>query len=247
MTLRRFHVIAVLRGSLQMRSISKWLLVVGVAALIASPGTAQQRGGRGGFGGPGQLINNEAVQKELKLSEEQVTKAKEAVQSINEKYMEEFAKLQDLDQAERFPKMREIMGKQTEEVYAALAKDWKPEQVKRIKQIGVQQQGLQAFSSPAVDKVLKLTDEQKEKIRTFAMEQGEEMQGLRGGGGDPAETMKKMTAMRKEFLAKGVAVLTDDQKKEWKELTGEPFDVPMAGFGGRGGKGGKGKRKDKDK
>ena len=35
-------------------------------------------------------------------------------------------------------------------------------------QIGVQQQGLQAFMSPAVDKVLKLTDEQKEIYRTAA-------------------------------------------------------------------------------
>ena len=110
MTLRRFHVIAVLRGSWQMRSISKWLLVVGVAALIASPVMAQGgRGqGRGGFGGPGGLINMEPVQKELKLSEDQVTKAKETVQATREKFQEEFAKLQDLDPQERFPKMAEI-------------------------------------------------------------------------------------------------------------------------------------------
>jgi len=229
-----------------MRSISKWLLVVGVAALIASPVMAQGRGGRGGFGGPGGLINMEPVQKELKLTEDQVTKAKEAVQSINEKFQEDRAKLADLDQGERIQKGQELAAKQGEEIYAALAKDWKPDQVKRLKQLGVQQAGLQAFMNPSVAKTLKLTDEQKEKVRTFQGEQMEEMRGLFGGGGDPADAQKKMAAMRKEFLAKGVAILTDDQKKEWKELNGEPFEFPaQAGFGGRGGKGGR-KKKDKD-
>jgi len=235
-----------------MRSISKWLLVIGVAALIASPVMAQGgRGqGRGGLGGgPALLINMEPVQKELKLTEDQVTKAKETVQETRQKHQDEFAKLQDLDPQERFPKMAEINAKVTEETYAALAKDWKPEQVKRLKQLGVQQAGLQAFMNPSVVKALNLTDEQKEKVRTFQGEQMEEMRGLFGGGGDPAESQKKMAAMRKEFLAKGVAILTDDQKKEWKELNGEPFEFPAnAGFGGRGGKGGKGRKgKDKDK
>jgi hypothetical protein len=229
-----------------MRSISKWLLVVGVAALIASPVMAQGRRGGGGFGGPGALINMEPVQKELKLTEDQVTKAKETVQATREKFQDEFAKLQDLDQSERFPKMAEINAKMTEETYTALAKDWKPEQVKRLKQLGVQQGGLQAFMSPAVEKALKLTDEQKEKVRGFQGEMGEEMRGLFGGGGDPQDAAKKMAALRKEFTAKGVAILTDDQKKEWKELTGEPFEFPAVPFGGgRGGKGRKGKDKDK--
>jgi hypothetical protein len=228
------------------------MLVLGVAALIASPALAQGRGGRGGqfgrggFGGPAGLVNNPAVQKELKLSEDEVTKGKEALQSIQEKYQEERQKLQDLDPEERAPKMREMMTKQTEETYTALEKAWKPEQVKRLKQISLQQQGMMAFMSPAVDKALKITDDQKEKFRSLQMEMGEEMQGLRGGGGgDFQEMMKKMTEMRKEFMAKSVAVLTPEQKKEWKEMTGEPFDVPMGQFGGRGGKGGR-RKKDKD-
>ena len=229
-----------------MRCLSRWLLVVGVAALIASPVMAQgRRGGGAGFGmGPAQLINVEAVQKELKLSEEDVTKAKETVTAVNEKFADERAKLADLDPQERFPKQMELTAKVNDELYTTLGKTWKPEQVKRLKQIGVQAMYLRAFMSPAVDKVLKLTDEQKEKYRALQMEQGEEMMGLRGGGGDPAEMMAKITKMNKEFTTKGVAILTDDQKKEWKELTGDPFDIPAGAFGA-GGRGGKGKRKDK--
>ena len=232
-----------------MRCLSRWMLVVGVAALIASPVMAQGgRGqGRGGFGGggPGQLINMEPVQKELKLSEEQVTKAKETVTAVREKFTEERAKLADLDQAERGPKMREIGEKEAEATYTELAKDWKPEQMKRLKQLGVQRQGLQAFMSPSVEKVLKLTAEQKEKVSTIQMESGAAMRELFGNGGDPAENAKKMAAMQKENMDKALAMLTDDQKKEWKELTGDPFEFPANQFGG--GRGGKGKRKGKDK
>ncbi len=237
-----------------MRCLSRWLLAVGVAALIASPVMAQGgRGqGRGGFGmgGPAGLINMVPVQKELKLSDDEVTKAKETVASVREKFTEERGKLQDLDPAERGPKMMEIGAKEAEETYTALAKDWKPEQVKRLKQLGVQfslqMQGVQAFLSPAVDKSLKLTDEQKEKLRTLATEQGEERRNLFSGGGDPAENQKKMATMTKEFVGKGMAMLTDDQKKECKELTGDPFEFPAMAGGGRGGKGGK-RKKDKDK
>jgi hypothetical protein len=223
------------------------MLVVGVAALIASPVMAQGRRGGGGFGmGPAQLINAETVQKELKLSEDEVTKAKETVTAVNEKFAEERTKLQDLDPAERFPKQMELTAKVNEELYTTLAKTWKPEQVKRLKQIGVQALYLRAFMSPTIAMTLKLTDEQKEKYTALQMEQGEAMMGLRGGGAEQSEIMTKMAAMNKEFTAKGVAILTDDQKKEWKELTGDPFDVPAPQFGGAG-KGGKGKRKGKDK
>ncbi|HEV8062101.1 MAG TPA: hypothetical protein VGP68_19640 [Gemmataceae bacterium] len=190
------------------------------------------------------------VQKELKLSDEEVTKAKETVTAARDKFKEERDKLNDLDPQERFPKMAEIGAKEAEETYTMLAKDWKPEQVKRLKQLGVQfsvqMQGVQAFMSPAVDKALKLTDDQKEKIRALGGEQREERTNLFQNGGDPAENQKKMAAMTKEFVGKGMAMLTDDQKKEWKELTGDPFEFPAMAGGGRGGKGKRKKDKDKD-
>jgi len=47
---------------------------------------------------------------------------------------------------------------------------------------------------------------------------------------------KKMAALNKETMEKVSGVLTDDQKKAWKDLTGEPFEFkPDPGqFGGRG-------------
>ena len=37
--------------------------------------------------------------------------------------------------------------------------------------------------------------------------------------------MKKLAELRKQATEKAVGVLTDEQKKAWKEMTGEPFEV----------------------
>ena len=41
--------------------------------------------------------------------------------------------------------------------------------------------------------------------------------------------MKKMQDMRKQTDVKIAAILTDDQKNQWKEMTGAPFTFPTPG------------------
>lgn len=50
----------------------------------------------------------------------------------------------------------------------------------------------------------------------------EAFQGLQS---DREGGMKKMVELRKQATEKAVGVLTDEQKKTWKEMTGEPFEV----------------------
>ena len=66
------------------------------------------------------------------------------------------------------------------------------------------------------------------------------MQDLRGGGDAATEARKKMQTLSKDYGAKAADVLNAEQKKEWKEMTGEPFELQMQqGRGGRGGAGGR--------
>src|SRR6266852_6095702 len=126
-----------------MRSISKVVMVLGVAVLLAVPALAQQRQqgqqGRGGqgFGGGliAGLIENVGVQQELKLDNEQVEKAKAAVDNVREKHSADRAKLQDLSQEERREKSRAINQAVSAETMKALEDVLKPEQFKRFKQI----------------------------------------------------------------------------------------------------------------
>ena len=154
----------------------KTVLAVTCTALLASPALAQQKkgGGFGGFGfgggrmSAGQLLQNEGVQKDLKLTEDQIAKVKEVGQKVREKYTDDFQKLRDLDQQERREKMTELMKKVGEDTDKELAGVLKPEQDKRLKQIQRQTEGVQAFQEPDVQKALKLTDEQKDSLKTIA-------------------------------------------------------------------------------
>jgi hypothetical protein len=227
-----------------MRSISRIVLVFGIALLLVAQASAQQRqrgqgqrgGGRGGFGGLGNLIRNEAVQKELKLDSDQVQKAEAAVQKVQEKHSGDRAGLQDLSQEERREKMVSLNKTISEETVKALDGILKPDQIKRLKQIELQQRGEQALTDSEVQSQLKLTSDQKEKIKTIAADAAAERRELfqPGGGGDPQEAQKKMATLRKATMERISAVLTADQKQTWKEMTGQPFEVQMQ-RGRRGG------------
>ncbi|HVS34038.1 MAG TPA: hypothetical protein VMS17_00555, partial [Gemmataceae bacterium] len=108
----------------------------------------------------------------------------------------------------------------------------------RFQQLEVQAAGLQAFSKDDVATALKLTDDQKKSIKDVQDGLQKDMQDLfqnAGQGGDRAALMTKIQGMRKDALDKVVNGLTDDQKKTWKDLTGDAFEFPAPMRGNRGG------------
>jgi hypothetical protein len=199
------------------------------------------------MGGPG-LLTNKSVQQELKLSDDQVKKIEQTVQEVRQKHMDEFQALRDLDPQERREKGGALFRKVGEETQKALSGVLNPDQEKRFKQIELQVRGPRAFTDPEVQKTLNLTADQQEKIKTINQDAEKQMSALRpgpgGGGGEqrnPEEMRKKMTEMRKETMSRSMEVLTDDQKKQWKEMTGEPFEVKFERRGPRGGGAGGGR------
>jgi hypothetical protein len=213
-----------------MRTMFSTMFGLSLVALVASPAFAQGgRGfGMGGGGGVGMLIGNESVQKELKLDDSQLEKAKEFAEKAREKGREAREALQGLEGEERRTKATEIAKEANEAAMKAFGDFLKPEQITRIKQISYQQQGARAFSDAEVAKKLSLTDAQKSDIQTIVQESMEGMRGLFSQDQSPEErtaAMKKMTELRKETLDKAAAKLNDEQQKTWKELIGAPFEV----------------------
>ena len=212
-----------------MRSLHRTLLGLGLVAMLAGPAAAQGQGrgfGGGGGGNLATLAANTSVQKELKLDEQQIEKAKELATKTREEMQEKFQGLQDLEKAERRTKMTEIGREMNASALKGLGEFFKPEQISRLKQISYQQQGLMAFDDPEVAKKLNLTESQKSEIQTIR----ESMQAGRGAfnkSASPEErkaAMKKFADQRKETLTKAVAKLNDEQQKTWKELLGAPFE-----------------------
>jgi hypothetical protein len=216
-----------------MRPLLRTVVGLGLAALIAGPALAQGQGrgfGRmGGMGGENLagLAANSSVQKELKLEDQQVEKARELAEKTREKMRNTFQSLQGLQGEESRARVQEARREINASTEKALGEFLKPEQIARLKQISYQQRGAMAFSDPEVAKKLNLTDSQKTEIQAVVQET---MQGLRGAfrkdqsEEERQEAMKKFSAARKEALAKAESKLNDEQQKTWKEMVGAPFE-----------------------
>jgi Spy/CpxP family protein refolding chaperone len=208
-----------------MKIFGKILLAFGAVALMAAPSWAQGRG-FGGGGGGGMLLSNKGVQQELKVTDEQAKKLDAFAQELRDKNRERFAGLRDLSDDERRTKMQDLNKTMTAEIKKGLVDILKPEQAKRFDQIQLQQMGYNAFNMPNVQEGLKLTTEQKTKFTDLGTATGQEMgEIMRGAADDREAAMKKATELRRSATEKAMALLTDDQKKSWKEMTGTPFEV----------------------
>jgi Spy/CpxP family protein refolding chaperone len=213
-----------------MRLFGKLALAFGIVALMAAPALAQQgRGGGGMFGGGGgMLLSNKSVQAEIKATEDQVSKLTALGDNMRTKATEAREAAKDLSQEERQAKMRELMTKGQADMDKALGDILKPEQLKRIHEIQVQTAGAMGLTMGRVGDKLKLTDDEKQKIRDLNQEVGQQMREIFSSAQDDREgAMKKMTALRKETLAKALKVLTADQKNAYDELAGKPFEIKM--------------------
>lgn len=198
-----------------MRTCVKGTLVLCMVLGMVSVAQAQRQR-PGGFGGGAFLLQNEGVQKELNISDDQKTKLREALEKVRADNKDIIDKGRDMTREDR-----EKLAKASNE---AIGKVLDEKQQKRFKEIQLQSQGAAAFQNPQVQSKLKLTDDQKDKIKKINEESREKMRDLFQGGFNE-ETQKKMAELRKETMDKATGVLTADQKKTWKEMTGKPFEI----------------------
>jgi TolA-binding protein len=210
-----------------MRELVRLLLVVVVVAMLAGPASAQVA--LGSFGGAVVLVQNKGVHEELKLDNEQIEKVLAVAEKALADLKERAAKFRGLKPDEIAAKMQEEMRKINEGTYKALASILKPEQMKRLKQIDLQQTGSEAFDSADVQKGLQLSDDQKAKLKDLNEAYARDRRELArpSSGANLPGIVRKMNALRKDYLEKAEAVLTAEQMKSWKEMTGEPFEVVL--------------------
>jgi Spy/CpxP family protein refolding chaperone len=198
------------------------------ATMMLASGAFAQRGGgfgfgRGGFGGGANMLRIPEVQTELKLTDEQKTKVTDLLQKLREQRQGQGQNFQDLSPEERQKLLADRRAAEDKQLADILNAD----QMKRYHQLQLQQQGYSALADKSVADQLKLTDEQRTKIQGILDEQRAAMRDLfQSGGSDREAMMQKMQGIRKQTDQKIAALLTDDQKNQWKEMTGAPFTFP---------------------
>ena len=242
--------------------------MVVAALLITSVAEAQQerdqgaRRGRRGFGGFGGfrgrrgrggnllfLLRVKEVREEIKLTETQDELVKFVEEEVRGHQPQPRFNFREATDEEREKYFSERLARAKKEAKAAkemLATFLSKDQVKRLTEISIQQQGIGALNDSDVAKLLKITPEQKEKIEKTQQANREEMRAKRRelfqdggfGSGNFQEMREKRTALRTEADKKVLAELTPEQQKQFEAMKGEKFEMPRRRFGGRGDFGG---------
>jgi hypothetical protein len=145
---------------------------------------------------------------------------------VGEQWQESFGEAaRRLSPAERGRQFLEQARANENEVNSILTR----EQVGRLRQIGLQSDVAGALREPEVAAALKLTPEQRERIRGiedaafFELMKPPSRPGPPPPGPPPGEAAEPKQPLNARILA----VLTDEQRGRWQEMTGEPFRGPI--------------------
>jgi Spy/CpxP family protein refolding chaperone len=176
-----------------------------------------------------ELLQNKSVQDELKITREQNRKLREVAREFEEAHRDEIARVrQEKDGRKGFELRRAALETMTRAMNDILTS----EQIKRLGQIEIQAQGAGALVRSEVQKELNLSDRQREEIRSLADAGEKEVrETLKTPPADPkgwVEIGKKIRKIHQNTEERALAVLSDEQRKTWKEMTGEPFELKMA-------------------
>ncbi|MCB9938242.1 MAG: hypothetical protein H6823_08370 [Planctomycetaceae bacterium] len=216
---------------------NRWLLLMSIAlSLVVGVSNAQQRlegrgrlagGGPSGFGGGGplDLLQRSDVQSELELLDEQKAALSKSVTKFNERRREVLMGFADQFRNRDAASVadREALRDQVQEAFRTLNKEGEegltfllPHQRRRLSQLELQFRmrgagGLGPLGSNEVGEQLSVTDEQREALRTKAIELGQEFG-------------KKVAELRREMQVKLLAELKPDQRMKFREMLGDPFE-----------------------
>jgi len=208
---------------------------------------------RFGRGGVLRLLQIEAVQKELKLTDEQRDMIRDLADEMSTKFREQFSgfdfrKLRDLSEEERRKKFEEMRQKAeliSKEVEETLELVLEPDQMKRLKQLQLQREGVFAIGRPDIAKQLGLSEEQVGKVRELIASLRPDRAKMRELFQQGRDAVRKYFAereqRRKEVEKKILEVLTPEQRKKWEQMIGKPFEFPRPERGFRRGPRGRGR------
>lgn len=175
--------------------------------------------------GPSFVVFRGKVQKELNLSKSQTRKLRQRFPDTIQGAMRFFQKLQDREPEEREKEIASYRRKTQEKLALLLKATLKADQLERLRQLELQQEGPFALGRPDVARALKITDEQRKQFMAVVQEMHRKVEPLikevQSGKGRPEEIAPKIMKIRWEQERKVEAILSGEQKKQWKKMLGK--------------------------
>jgi hypothetical protein len=172
------------------------------------------------------LITVKSVQKELKMTEEQIKKVEQIPALVKKKIQAQLDSLDELEGRELREKSKEVRELYRKAFPKFLAEVLTKEQMARLKQISLQFLGAKAFIDPDVVKALDLTPEQQKTMQKIVDDTSKEtFEIYLKATDDTKAARKKVDELNKKQMDAALNALSDQQKKAWKEVIKDPFEV----------------------
>jgi hypothetical protein len=173
------------------------------------------------------IVYRDKVLDELKVSDEQREKLlQQAMEQINE--TGPFLNSLTETGQEREQKLNEHRKNAGEKLAKLLKEVLQPGQLARLRQLKLQQDGGFALGQEDVRKDLKISQKQVQKFTAIMQELQNKVDALikeAQSGVNADQIGPNIAKLRQEHAKKLEAILTDDQKKQWEELLGPPFEL----------------------
>jgi serine/threonine protein kinase len=168
------------------------------------------------------LLRQPAVLEDLRVNEEQRGKIKELIARLDKQRWDSFEEVARLTPAERGRRFLEQARVDDAAVHALLT----AEQPGRLRQIRLQSEGAGAFRDPEVASVLQLTTEQRDRIRAIEEEAFFAWMRMLAPGAQPGLPASAAGTKDGSPNERILALLSAEQARLWKAMTGEPFKGP---------------------
>jgi len=179
------------------------------------------------------LVFRGKIQEELRLSKEQKEKLELHLREVLPKAMQFFQKIEGVKPEERKRELGAYRRKTHENLVTILKEILNEGQRTRLRQLELQRDGL--FEGGETWKNLQLTDEQQKQFVAAIQQMQRKIEPLleeARRGGNPGEVRPKVLKMREELEGKLEALLTDAQRKQWKDMLGKPIESKLSALFG---------------
>jgi tetratricopeptide (TPR) repeat protein len=184
------------------------------------------------------LYTDPVIQADLKLSDEQKAKFARIPDDLLAKHKDAIEK-EKVTSKEASEKQAALQAEVQKKLDALIEKNLTADQRKRLGQMTTQAMGVQAFRDAEIAKALALPEGYQVKLSEIQAAGLERLQKEFPNGapfgrpGEISEERQKYTdasrKMAQDTIARFVGTLTDEQKKKWQEMIGEPSEAVTSG------------------
>jgi hypothetical protein len=167
------------------------------------------------------------VGRNLNLTPQQLNQLTQLNEQLRTPFQTQFNQLNQLAEQQRTARLQELLtGFDTD--FARSAGDIiSRKQLARLQQLELQRRGLNAFGESTVQERLNLTQGQRESLRQLNERISQDMQRItRLAQTNQEAALTQLDALRQQTLIQTNAVLTEPQRRLWREMIGDPFNFP---------------------